>query len=63
MLIVSEEDKFEYAPLSTFSTTLKAFRAAHPPIETWSSVPAEVVNESMDDGWQRPLFSETDKNE
>jgi len=28
-------------------------------MDTWSSCPALVGNESIEDGWQRPLFSET----
>lgn len=52
--------------LSTFSTTVSAFLAAYPPIDTWSSVPAEVDNESTEAGWHNTLFSETncdDKNQ
>ena len=37
-------------PLSTFSTTRRAFLAAQPPMDTWSSVPADVVSESTEAG-------------
>lgn len=47
-------------PFSTFLTTLKAFLAANPPIDTWSSWPAAVDNESTEEGWHRTLFSETE---
>lgn len=46
-------------PCSTCSMTLRAFLAAHPPMETWSSVAALVERESTDEGWHRALFSET----
>ena len=45
--------------ISTFSRTFSAFRADHPPMETWSSWPALVDMLSTEDGWQRTLFSET----
>ena len=50
---------FKTWPFSTFLTTLKAFLAANPPIDTWSSWPAAVDNESTEEGWHRTLFSET----
>lgn len=43
--------------------TLRAFLAAHPPMETWSSVAALVESESTDEGWQRALFSETARDQ
>lgn len=43
--------------------TLRAFLAAHPPIDTWSSVAALVDKESTDDGWHKTLFSETEQRE
>ena len=46
-------------PCSTCSMTLRAFLAAHPPMETWSSMAALVERESTDEGWHRALFSET----
>lgn len=46
-------------PCSTCSMTRRAFLAAHPPMETWSSVAALVERESTDEGWHRALFSET----
>ena len=46
-------------PCSTCSTTLRAFLAAHPPIETWSSVAALVDRESTEEGWHSTLFSDT----
>lgn len=39
--------------------TLRAFLAAQPPMDTWSSVAALVDKESTDDGWHKTLFSET----
>lgn len=48
-------------PCSTCSITLKAFLAAHPPMETWSSVAALVERESTEEGWHKALFSETAK--
>ena len=44
--------------LNVFNHT-QARALAHPPIDTWSSCPADVGIESTDAGWQRPLFSET----
>lgn len=46
-------------PCSTCSMTRRAFLAAHPPMETWSSVAALVERESTEEGWHRHLFSET----
>lgn len=46
-------------PCSTCSTTRRHFLAANPPMDTWSSVPALVVKESMEAGWHRTLFSDT----
>ena len=52
--------KFVVVPtFSTFLTTWRAFLAANPPIDTWSSVPALVDKESTDAGWHKVLFSET----
>lgn len=52
-----------FGPCSTCSTTLRALRAAQPPIDTWSSVAALVDSESIEEGWQSTLFSETaDRN-
>src|SRR5689334_15816609 len=45
--------------ISTFSTTRSALRAAQPPIDTWSSCPAEVEILSTEAGWHSPLFSDT----
>ena len=45
--------------ISTLSRIFNAFRADHPPMETWSSWPALVDMLSTDEGWQRALFSET----
>lgn len=39
--------------------TLRAFLAAQPPMDTWSSVAALVDKESTEDGWHKTLFSET----
>ena len=50
-----------FLTFSTFLTTWRAFLAANPPIDTWSSVPALVDKESTDAGWQRVLFSDTEK--
>lgn len=47
------------SPCSTCSTTLRALRAAQPPIDTWSSVAALVDRESTEDGWHRALLSDT----
>ena len=47
------------ARASVFSTTRAALRAAVGPIETWSSLPAEVGIESTLAGWASILFSET----
>lgn len=44
--------------LRTFSQTITALRALNPPIDTWSSLSAEVSAESVLDGWQSTLFSE-----
>ena len=41
------------------ATTRAAFQAAVGPIETWSSLPAEVGIESTLAGWARVLLSET----
>lgn len=51
------------SPCSTCSTTLRAFLAAHPPMDTWSSVAALVDKESTEDGWHKTLFSDTEKEE
>lgn len=48
-------------PCSTFSMTFSAFLAAHPPMDTWSSVAALVERESTEEGWHKALFSETAK--
>lgn len=48
-----------FLPCSTCSTTRRHFLAANPPMDTWSSVPALVVKESMEAGWHRTLFSDT----
>lgn len=56
----NQETKIHHpVPFSTFSTTFKAFLAEKPPIDTWSSWPADVLSESTDEGWQRTLFSDT----
>lgn len=52
---------FLFIPCSTCSITLKAFLAAHPPMDTWSSVAALVESESTEEGWHSTLFSETAK--
>ena len=46
-------------PYSTCSTTARAFLAANPPMETWSSDPQQVVMESTVEGWVNTLFSDT----
>ena len=43
---------------STWSRTIRAWRAAIEPIDTWSSWLALVGIESTDAGWARTLFSE-----
>ena len=58
--VVSRRKQVRIFTFSTFLTTLSAFRAANPPIETWSSVPALVERESTLAGWQRVLFSDTE---
>ena len=58
--VVSRGKQVRMITFSTFLTTLSAFRAANPPIETWSSVPALVERESTLAGWQRVLFSDTE---
>ena len=58
--VVSRRKQVRMFTFSTFLTTLSAFRAANPPIETWSSVPALVERESTLAGWQRVLFSDTE---
>lgn len=50
---------YKTKPCSTCSMTLRAFLAAQPPIDTWSSVAALVDKESTEDGWHKTLFSET----
>lgn len=50
-------------PCSTCSITLKAFLAAHPPMDTWSSVAALVERESTEEGWHKALFSDTAKTQ
>ena len=52
-----------FSTCSTCSTTLRAFLAAKPPMDTWSSVPAQVVMESTEEGCVRTLFSETEGEE
>ena len=47
------------ARAATFSTTRAALRAAIVPIDTWSSLLAEVGIESTLAGWESTLFSET----
>ena len=49
-----------FLTFSTFLTTWRAFLAANPPIDTWSSVPALVDKESTDAGWHKVLFSDTE---
>ncbi len=41
--------------------TRRALRADQPPMETWSSLPAEVGIESTDDGCESTLFSDTNE--
>ena len=50
-----------FSTFSTFFTTWRAFLAANPPIDTWSSVPALVERESTEAGWHKVLFSDTGK--
>ena len=52
-----------FLTFSTFLTTWRAFLAANPPIDTWSSVPALVDKESTDAGWHKVLFSDTEIKE
>jgi hypothetical protein len=63
ILFWNNKNKIIYLHISTLSITFKAFRADHPPIETWSSWPALVEILSTDDGWHRTLFSETKNKE
>ena len=46
-------------PVSACSTTVRAFRAAKPPMDTWSSCPAEVGMESTEEGCVNTLSSDT----
>lgn len=57
------EIRFLILPCSTCSITLKAFLAAHPPMDTWSSVAALVESESTEEGWHKALFSDTAKTQ